>query len=146
MTEHEAKPLKLRARVVDDLTIVSAALQDALVPLGDITHLPDEKSFMMVVNRFRWESGAGQPERTHAGLRLDAVRRVQYRGIDRTDRTQFLSLLTIAFDGGEDEEGVVVIHFAGGGAVRLEVGGLYCVLADLGQSWPTQWTPEHEAD
>jgi hypothetical protein len=142
-----ANPLRLRARDAEDLSVISAALQDALVPLGDMTHLPDEKSFAMVVNRFRWESSTAQDraERTHAGLRFDAVRRIQYRGIDRSNRAQFLSFLAIAFDGGEGE-GIVAIHFSGGGAIRLEVGGLYCVLADLGQPWPTQWTPTHKTD
>ncbi|NKB58720.1 MAG: DUF2948 family protein [Alphaproteobacteria bacterium] len=139
------KPLKLRARDAEDLSVISAALQDALVPLGDMTHLPDEKTFMMVVNRFRWE-GQGEDshaERVHAGLRFDAVRRVQYRGIDRKDHSQFLSVLAVAFDAKDEKDGIVVMHFADGGAIRLEVGGLYCILADLGQPWPTQWTPEH---
>lgn len=136
-------PLKLRARDAEDLAVISAALQDALVPLGDISHLPDDKTFMMAVNRYRWERDDGQAERVHAGLRFDAVRRVQFRGIDRSDRSQFLSVLALAFDGREDTDGAVVIHFAGGGAIRLEVGGLYCVFADLGQPWPTQWTPAH---
>lgn len=141
------EPLRLRARDAEDLSVISAALQDALVPLGDITHLPEENSFVMVVNRFRWEktSDGVSAERTHAGLRYDAVRRVQYRGIDRSDRSQFLSFLAIAFDGDEGD-GVVVMHFSGGGAIRLEVGGLFCVLADLGQPWPTQWTPVHKTD
>jgi hypothetical protein len=101
----------------------------------------------MVVNRFRWEKTTDRDsaERTHAGLRFDAVRKVQYRKIDRSNRSQFLSLLTIAFDG-DEVEGVVVMHFSGGGAIRLEIGGLYCVLADLGQPWPTQWTPFHRTD
>ena len=140
------KPLKLRARDVDDLAVVSAMLQDALVPLGDISHLADENSFVLAVNRFRWElnEAGDRAERTHAGLRFDAVRRVSYRGIDRTDRGRFLSLLAIAFDGGEDG-GAVVIHFAGGGAIRLEVGGLYCALADLGSPWPTMWSKSKSA-
>ena len=139
-------PLKLRARDIEDLSVISAALQDALVPLGDMSHFPDDKTFMMVVNRYRWETEDEQSERTHSGLRFDAVRRVQYRGIDLADRSQFLSFLSVAYDGSDDEGGVVVMHFAGGGAVRLEVGGLYCMLADFGEPWPTQWTPSHDPE
>ena len=137
-------PLKLRARDPEDLSVIAALLQDAIVPLGDISHLPDEKSFMMVVNRYRWEHPSEQAERTHAGLRFDAVRRVQYRGINRSDRSQFLSLLTVIYDPGEGGQGVVVLQFSDNGAIRLEVSGLYCVMADLGQPWPTRWTPEHD--
>ncbi len=143
---NESAPLKLRARNAEDLAVISAALQDALVPLGDISHLADEKTFMMVVNRFRWEQEGAQAERTHAGLRFDAVRQVRYRGIDRSNRSQFLSFLAVAFDDSDEAKGTVVMHFAGGAAIRLEVGGLYCILADLGQPWPTQWTPAHEPE
>lgn len=143
---NEAVPLKLRARSAEDLAVISAALQDALVPLGDISHFPDENSFMMVANRFCWEQEDAQAERTHAGLRFDAVRQVLFRGIDRTNRAQFLSFLAIAFDGEDEAGGTVVMHFAGGGAIRLDVGGLHCILADLGQPWPTQWSPMHEPD
>lgn len=139
-------PLKLRARGIEDLSVISAALQDALVPLGDMSYFPDDKTFMMVVNRYRWEAENECAERTHSGLRFDAVRHVQYRGIDLVDRSQFLSFLSVAYDGSDEEGGVVVMHFAGGGAVRLEVGGLYCMLADLGEPWPTQWTPSHDPE
>ena len=116
-------------------------LQDALVPLGDICFLEDDAAFVMAVNRFRWETGEGaaERERTHAGLRFDGVARVQYRAIDRHDRGQFLSLLTIAYD-----NGIVVLHFAGGGQIRLEVGSLNCALEDFGEPWPTFVVPAHE--
>ena len=142
----EATPLKLRARNAEDLAVISAALQDALVPLGDISHFPDEKSFVMVVNRYRWEREGERAERTHAGLRFDAVQRVRFRGIDRANRAQFLSILAVAYENTGDAKGTVVLNFAGGGAIRFDVGGLYCILADLGQPWPTQWTPVHEPD
>lgn len=140
------EPLKLHARGVEDLSVISAALQDALVPLGDISHFPDDKTFLLVVNRYRWEVAGQKAERTHAGLRFDAVRRVQYRGIDLADRSQFLSFLSVVYDGSDQAGGIVVMHFAGGGAIRLEVGGLYCALGDLGEPWPTQWTPSHDPE
>ena len=83
--------------------------------------------------------------RIHAGLRFDAVRDVRYRGIDRMDRSQFLSFLTISYDGNE-MDGVVEMQFADGGAIQLEVGGLNCILADFDQGWPTLWTPKHNLD
>ena len=132
---------RLSARSIEDLAVMAALLQDALVPLGDISFFEDEKSFVMAVNRFRWETGEGaaERERTHAGLRFDGVARVQYRAINRRDRGQFLSLLTIAYD-----DGVVVLHFAGGGQIRLDVDSLNCALEDFGEPWPTFTVPAHE--
>ena len=48
--------LKLRARDPEDLRVLSACLQDALVPLADIAFLKPEDRFVLVVNRFMWES------------------------------------------------------------------------------------------
>lgn len=141
MGETDHKPLRLRAEDLGDLTVIAAALQDALVPAGDIAWLRDEGSFVMAVNRFRWEADGDRHERIHAGLRFDAVKNVQYRNIDHGDRGSFLELLTVASD-----EGRVVLHFAGGAAIRLEVEKLICVLADLDEPWPTAWKPKHAED
>ena len=51
--------LKLRAEDAEDLTVVSACLQDALVPVGDLTYLAHEQAFVGVFNRYRWETDAG---------------------------------------------------------------------------------------
>lgn len=140
-TDEDPRRLKLRAEDLDDLSVISTLVQDALVPLGDIAYLPDEKSFVMALNRFRW--GAVQRgkarERVNAVLRFDAVNGIRYRRIDRRDRGGFLSLLTVAHD-----SGVFVLHFSGGGAIRLEADGLHCVLTDMDEPWPTRWTPGHE--
>jgi hypothetical protein len=150
MGDNGYKPLRLRAEDLGDLTVIAAALQDALVPAGDMAWLRDEGSFVMAVNRFRWEASGGgggaeskagggaRHERVHAGLRFDNVKNVQYRGIDHGDRGNFLELLTIACD-----DGRVVLHFAGGAAIRLEVEALVCALADLDEPWPTAWKPAH---
>src|SRR3546814_9083894 len=55
--ESADKPLKLRAHDPADMDVVAALLQDALVPLGDMTYLAKETRFVMVANRFRWGSG-----------------------------------------------------------------------------------------
>ncbi|MDJ0945455.1 MAG: DUF2948 family protein [Kiloniellales bacterium] len=54
--------LKLRARDPEDLRVLSACLQDALVPLADIAFLKPERRFVLVVNRFMWESAPEESE------------------------------------------------------------------------------------
>ncbi len=51
-------PLKLRAHDIEDLRALATCLQDALVPVADLAYLKAEKRFVMVANRFKWESGA----------------------------------------------------------------------------------------
>ena len=49
------KNLKLIARNKDDLRVVSAHLQDAIVNISDIANLEKNKIFLMQLNRFMWE-------------------------------------------------------------------------------------------
>ena len=46
---------KIVAKDKDDLTVISALLQDSIVARTDMTFLPGEQRFVMIVNRFRWE-------------------------------------------------------------------------------------------
>ena len=47
--------LKLRAVDAEDLRVLAAVLQDALVPLGDIAYQKRQKRVVLVANRFLWE-------------------------------------------------------------------------------------------
>jgi hypothetical protein len=69
--------LKLRAEDRDDLAVISACLQDALVAVGDIAYVPEERSFVFVANRFRWE---GHPMQSQIAW---GRRAAQPRGISR---------------------------------------------------------------
>ena len=69
----DAPLLKLAATDENDLAVVSGALQDAIVPIGDISFQPDDRRFVFVANRFCWEAGdasrAGKnAERINAGV------------------------------------------------------------------------------
>lgn len=146
----EHKAVKLKAQDLDDITVLSSILQDALVPLSDIQFTPRDGNFIMVVNRFCWEDIQDRSKeepyrRVLAGLRLTDVSAVAYRGINREEQDRVLELLTLAYCEGEGEEPChLVLHFAGGGAIRLTVGKLVAAMEDLGDSWPTRWKPGHE--
>ena len=146
----EHKAVKLKAQDLEDLTVISSILQDALVPLSDIQFTPTDGNFIMVVNRFCWEDVKDREteepfRRVLAGLRVTDVAAVAYRGIDRNEQDRVLELLTLAYcepDG--DVPGHLVLHFAGGGAIRLTLGKLVAAMEDLGDSWPTRWKPGHD--
>ena len=138
-------PLKLRAEDEEDLAVISAILQDALVAVGDIAFLPDEKRFVLVANRFRREQpGPGpqqQLERRMSGLRFDGVTGVQRRGFAPREAERLLVLLAI-----RAEAGSLYLDFAGGSSIRLEVERILCHLDDLGEPWPTRWRPRHPVE
>jgi hypothetical protein len=159
--------LKLSARDAEDLAVISACVQDALVPIGEMTYLPAEQAFLLALNRFRWDRidpnapeppvvssrGSGPPkdavfwepsdrgpayERVMSGLRFEHVTSVQTRGIDLRKRERILELLTI-----HAEPGAAILVFAGDATIRLEITELRCFLEDFGQTWPTRWRPYH---
>jgi hypothetical protein len=137
--DEDTGQVRLRARSLEDLSVISALLQDAVVPIGDIAFLKEEFSFVLVASRYCWEcDGERTGMRVLAGLRFDHVQKAAFRSIDRKNRNQFLELLSVNY-----ADGVVAMHFAGGGAVRLDVGELSVALEDLDQPRPTTFQPKH---
>ena len=47
--------LRLKAVDTEDLSVVAACLQDALIPLREMVYLPDERRFLAAFTRFRRE-------------------------------------------------------------------------------------------
>jgi hypothetical protein len=147
MAPDEGAALKLRAEDAEDLAVISACLQDALVAVRDLAYVPEERSFLFVANRFRWENGLRPApgeipfERVLCGISFSAVAAVSYSGFRRTDDGRILSLLAI-----RSENEAVRLEFSGGAAIRLEVARILCHARDLGDPWPTPWRPCHEVD
>jgi DUF2948 family protein len=141
--------LKLRAADAEDLDVISAILQDSLVTIGEMAYLPEEHRFALVANRFRWEPRAGETqtkgrkaERVLTGLCIDGVSAVSRRGFHPRDSDRILSLLALRLEG-QGAPLALVLDFAGGSSVRLEVERVMCHLDDLGEPWPTRWRPKH---
>ena len=142
---------KLRAEDPDDLAVISACLQDALVAVRDLAFAPADHTFLMVANRFRWERAAraarGEAgyQRTLCGITFGAVVGVSYHGFRRSEDTRILSLLALLPK--RDAEGdAILLEFSDGATIRLEVGRILCHAQDLGEPWPTPWQPTHDVD
>ena len=143
MSDGDDKLLKLRAHDSEDLAVISALLQDALVPLGDITYLPHETSFIMAMNRYRWER-SDMRLRVHSGVRFDTVQRAQFSGIDQRNRRQFLSFMAMEFQPQGNDLDEILLHFSGEGRIRLQIDNLSCRLTDFDESWSTHRRPHHD--
>lgn len=139
--------LKLLALDEEDLAVLSAHVQDAVLKVGDLTYLPRERRFVLAMNRFIWEkedASRRTHERRRAALSFDRVRRVQTNCIRRDRPDAVLALLAIEFRPTDAPAGEVTLQFAGGGAVRLEVECIEVRLADLGVAWATAARPVHD--
>lgn len=141
--------LKLVALDREDIEIISAHLQDAVVKSADIRWRPAEKRLVVGLNRFDWESAHREsPEfrRRRAALRFDRVSACKCRNCTATQKEQVLNLLAVSFEETDQPAGVITLTFSGGAALRLEVECLEAELADLGPVWGTGCCPEHAVD
>ena len=140
-----SQPLRLLAHDDGDLAVISAALQDALAKIGDITWEPSAKQLTLAFNRFRWEAGGkGKGERVRSALQLAHVQSVQGRKLRRDAKGAVIELLSISFEAGAAPGGTILFNFAGGGDLRAEVECIDAVLADVSQPWRTSRTPGHD--
>ncbi|WP_343070322.1 DUF2948 family protein [Pelagibacterium limicola] len=140
--------LKLLALDSEDLDIVSAHVQDAVVRVGDMGFAKADRRFVMLMNRYAWEAGdtRGRGERRRAGLHFDFVNAAHAQGFDLKAKDGVLELLAVRFLPGEEPGGEVLLTFAGGGTVRLEVECLEARLRDLGGVWAAKAQPRHDID
>jgi hypothetical protein len=143
------EPVKFVALDRDDLEVVSAHLQDALVKVADVIWRPEEKRLVVALSRFDWLSAEGtRPElrRCRSALRFERVTSCKCRCVNPAGKDTVLNLLAVEFSESDPPGGVVTLTFSGGGVLRLEVECLEAELADLGPSWPATARPIHVED
>jgi Protein of unknown function (DUF2948) len=147
--------LKLVALDNDDIEVISAHVQDALVKAADVRWQPRERRFVMALDRFDWVSAAGAADasgaecrdyrRCRTALRFERVNACKCRGLDPANKDALLNLLAVEFAKGDNPSGTVTLTFSGGGVIRLEVECLEAELADLGEVYTAAACPNHFA-
>ena len=84
-------PFRVRAEDADDLAVVSAYLQDAVLPVVEIAYDAPAERFVLVAARYLWEKAqryamaakSDEPaERVHCWVRFYEVTAVKVRGVD----------------------------------------------------------------
>lgn len=145
-------PLRLVASDAEDLAVISALVQDAVLPVTEMSHDPKRRRFALMLNRFRWEDrtqaeAVGRVyERVRSVLVVEDVLRVQSHGFDRGDKDLVLSLLALEFALGADGTGRLTLTLAGDGAVALDVEVLDLRLEDVTRPYraPSGKVPTHD--
>ena len=146
--------LKLIAMDDEDLQVISAHLQDAVLKVADIAYLPQERRFAALLNRFNWSTALGQPSsdtpltRHRSAIRIERITAARTQGIDLGAKDQVLSLMAVQFEQLRDDDpaGHITLIFAAGGAIRLDVECIEVELRDLGGAWATNSRPTHADD
>jgi hypothetical protein len=145
--------LKLIALDAEDLAVLSAHLQDAVVRIEDMAWLPRQGRFAAMLSRFDWvaavgagtRSGARRQIRRRTALRFERVKAARVQNVDLKAKTQVLSLLAIQYEAATDVGGAITLVFAGGAAIRLEVECIEGEMRDLGGAWRARAVPDHGA-
>lgn len=148
----DARPLRLRAEDGEDLTVVAALVQDAVLPGHEMTWDRKQRRFACLINRFRWEDKAPaghnqrELERVQTVLSIGDVLAVKHQGLDPAVlKDTVLSLLTLSFEPGQDGGGRLILTFAGDGAIGADVESINVTLQDVTRPYraPSGRMPGH---
>jgi Protein of unknown function (DUF2948). len=140
-------PLHLIAQSFEDLNLLSAYLQDALVPVSGLEYDEHTKHFRLLLNRFCWECEADAHEdksyyaRVITGLTFHNVHQVFKKELVLEHADEMINLLTIR---PSEEENCIHLIFSGGGEIKLKIKDFLCHLKDLEDPYPTLCKPCHD--
>ncbi|MEQ9315481.1 MAG: DUF2948 family protein [Henriciella sp.] len=146
----DKQPLRIFAEDADDLTVISASVQDAVTKAENLRYEARHRRFAIELNRFRWEEAVGgkkrEPKtRIRSLLAIDGVMNVKARGVNKADPDMVYSLLSVTFKPDDEPPGgVITLLFAGDGELALEVEAIDVSLLDSDYEWTTRHTPSHE--
>lgn len=139
--------LKLIALDEQDLRIVSAHVQDAVMKVEELDFAAREKKFIVTMNRFAWEASRGifrrHDQRRRSVLTFDRVVGVRTSKIDMRNTDDVLSLLAVRFEETDTPAGAIELIFSGNAGVRLEVECIEARLSDVGAAWEASSRPVH---
>lgn len=144
-------PLRLIGQEAGDVPVISALLQDAVLPVGEMRLDRKRRRLVALVNRFRWEdreaaktAGRGY-ERVRSLLTVEDVLSAKVQGVDLAAKDVVLSILSLEFVAGEDGAGQLLLTLAGDGAIALQVEALDLRLDDVTKPYyaPSRHAPDH---
>jgi hypothetical protein len=152
----ESPKLRLLAHDRDDISVLSALLQDAIIPGADMSFDRKLNEFVIVANRFCWElepltdvkssDGKAIHERRLCGVRIARVRSVHHNHWPKTRQYRLFNLLALGLvDMAEHAKdgSVLQFEFSGGSSLRLNVDDVDIAFADLDVGHPTSLQPKH---
>ncbi|MDF2367944.1 DUF2948 family protein [Sneathiella sp.] len=144
------KPLKLIAAEIEDMEILSAALEGMITSPGEMSYLKSTRAFTVMGSRFKWEDAVdGQKSsdswfRIRSGAYFGDVMSVKSTGISQSSPTEVLELLSLSTHLREDGQADIALNFAGGGTLRLRMECINVTLTDTGEPWATELKPGHD--
>ena len=144
----EEKNLKLIAKTIEDVNVVSAYLQDSIASIADIANLKKNKMFLLQLNRFMWEDVEKgvfrKNKRIRSILKFENVLKVVSKNINQFKKDKFLDFLAIETNIMPDKNYEMKIIFAGDSIIRVISEAIEVTLDDQGEAWDTKNKPKHK--
>ena len=134
----QVNQIKLFANSVKDLRVIGALCQDSVGTSENIRYNKKNKSFSILINRFKWDSSdpvkknKGQPLRVEAILFFRWVLSVRSRGLKRKRLGKYFYLLDIDYESVNGLNGIRLI-FSDNAEIYLEVEYLEAFMKDIGE-------------
>jgi hypothetical protein len=140
--------LKLLATSDEDLRVIAAHLQDAIVSVREIASLKKNRIFLIQLNRFMWEDvekGVFRKyKRTRTVLKFDNVISVLSKNINKKKvNKNFLDFLTIESSLLPDKSYEINLIFSGDSVIKIKAEVIDATLDDQGSPWETETQPKH---
>jgi hypothetical protein len=139
-----AHALKLIALDREGLGVISAHVQNTCVKRVDMAWLSRQRRFVVAGMRYDWVGAkSGPAERVASVLRFDRVLKVSHLGLKHMDPDATLNLVAVTFEKTDPPAGMIILAFADGGLVRLEVECVEVELSDMGLRRPAEACAGH---
>ena len=144
----QTKNLKLIATSEEDLRVISAHLQDAIVLPIEIANLKKNRILLIQLNRFMWEDVEKgvfrKNKRIRTILKFDNVIEVNSKNINQNSKDKFLDFLAIESYQTPDDNYEMKLIFSGDSVIKVVAEVIEVALDDQGEPWDTKNKPKHK--
>jgi len=148
MNSDDKYKINLIGKNQGDLRIISAYLQDSIVTVKDIVFLKQNRTFVMIVNRFMWEDAEKidprKNKRIRCAVKFEEVIKVESININQKDKNKPMECLAMECGVSNDQTYKTMIFFAGNGIITVISETIEAVLQDIGEPWSTKHIPRHK--
>ena len=144
----KVKNLRLLATSDEDLRIIAAHLQDAILTVKDAANLKKNRIFLIQLNRFMWEDVEKgvfrKNKRIRTMLKFDNVISVLSKNINTKKDNNFLDFLTVESNLLPDKSYEIKLIFSGNSVIKIKAEVIDVTLDDQGASWESKTQPKHD--
>ena len=144
----KVKNLRLLATSDEDLRIIAAHLQDAILTVKDAANLKKNRIFLIQLNRFMWEDVEKgvfrKNKRIRTVLKFENAISVLSKNINIKNNESFLDFLTIESNLLPDKSYEIKLIFSGNSVIKIKAEVIDVTLDDQGASWESKTQPKHD--